>query len=95
MTNTIALMLILNDYIYKSISVFNNIKDSIQILQYEASAIEYAKCVLINKQELEDFYINGYDVSVDRDGNDYYLSSYMGTLRLITNDGLILDYNNE
>ena len=95
MMNSIAVMLILNDYIYKSVSVFNNIKDSVEILNYEASVIDYAKCVLINKQELEDFYINGYDVSVDKDGDDYYLYSSMGTLKLNTSDGLILDYNSE
>ena len=95
MMNSIAVMLILNDYIYKSVSVFNNIKDSMEILDYEANVIEYAKCVLINRQDLEDFYINGYDISVDKSGDDYYLSSYMGTLHLNTNDGLIIDYNSE
>ena len=88
-------MLILNDYIYKSVSVFNNIKDSVEILNYEANVIDYVKCVLINKQELEDFYVDGYDVSVDKDGDDYYLYSSMGTLKLNTSDGLILDYNSE
>lgn len=95
MMNSIAVMLILNDYIYKSVSVFNNIQDSMEILDYEANVIEYAKCVLINRQELEDFYINGYDVSVDKSGDDYYLKSYMGSLHLSTNGGLIIDYNSE
>ena len=40
-------------------------------------------------------YVNGYDVSVDKDGDDYYLYSSMGTLKLNTSDGLILDYNSE
>lgn len=88
-------MMILNDYIYKSVLVFNNIKDSIEVLDYEACVIEYAKCVLINKQELRDFCINGYDVFVENNGDEFYLSSHMGTLHLNTNDGLIIDYNSE
>ena len=88
-------MLILNDYIYKSTYVFSNIKDSIDVFNYEAGVIEFAKCVLINKQELEDFSVNGYYVDVLKSGDTYYLNSDMGTLRLETYDGLILDYNNE
>ena len=95
MMNSIAVMLILNDYIYKSSSVFINIKESVDVFDYESSVIEYAKCVLINRQELDDFFVNGYDVSVYKSGDSYYLSSDMGTLRLDTSDGLILDYNNE
>ena len=85
----------MNDYIYKATSVFNNIQDSFDILAYEASVIDYVKCVLINKQELEDFYVDGYDVSVNKYGDTYYLNSDYGTLRLNTSDGLIIDYNSE
>ena len=88
-------MIMMNDYIYKATSVFNNIQDSYDILAYEASVIDYVKCVLINKQELEDFYVDGYDVSVNKNGDTYYLSSDYGTLRLNTSDGLIIDYNSE
>lgn len=85
----------MNDYIYKATSVFNNIQDSFDILAYEASVIDYVKCVLINKHDLEDFCVNGYDVSVNKNGDTYYLSSDYGTLRLNTSDGLIIDYNSE
>lgn len=95
MMNSIAVMLILNDHIYKSAYVFSNIKESVDAFNFEASVIEYAKCVLINKQELDDFCVDGYCVEVSKSGDTYYLDSDMGSLRLETYDGLILDYNSE
>lgn len=85
----------MNDYVYKSSEVFNNINESFDDFCDEARVIEYAKCCLINNQELEDFCVDSIYVSVDKNGDEYYLAYNDVCLRIETVDNLIYDYNRE
>lgn len=85
----------MNDYIYKSVEVFNNINESYDDFCVEARVIEYVKCCLINNQELDDFYVDSVYVSADKNGDDLYLDYDDVCLKVETVDNLIYDYNRE
>ena len=85
----------MNDYIYKSNLVYDNINTSIDDFYDEARVIEYAKCALINKQDLNDFIVDEIDVSVDFENDTYHLYYNDIELCLKVKDNLIYDYNRE
>lgn len=85
----------MNDYIYKSDSVFDNMSESIDDFYDEARVIEYAKCVLINRQDLDDFTVDSIYVSVNGGDDEYFLYYDDVELRLEVRDNLIYDYNRE
>lgn len=95
MMNCLMILLMMNDYLYKSSEVFINMDESFDDFCAEAEAIEYVKCILINNQELSDFSTNYSYVSVYKDGDIYYLNYDDVKLKVETKDNLIYDYSRE
>ena len=62
-----------SDYIFKADQVYRNLREFEESFESEAQVINYAKCVLIRKEELEDFYVNGISVSVYENHDGYEL----------------------
>lgn len=82
----------MNDYIYKSSLALDNINNGLYLFEYEAKLMDYIKCELINDNELNDFEIDGINVSVIKNGDDYELISSVEDIKVETYDGLVIDY---
>lgn len=67
-----------SDYIEKANSAYINLINYEEVFEIETQVIDYVKCALLRNDELDDFYIDNYLVSVYHNGNEYdlYFANY-------------------
>lgn len=68
-----------SDYIFNANNVYYNLNKHLDVFKLEANIINYAKCVLLRNEELDDFIIdNTYvDVYNNSNGYDLYFDEYI------------------
>lgn len=93
MMTSMSLILTMSEYIINANEIYIALKDNIEEFKKEALIIDYVKCVLINKEELNDFYIDETYVSVYQNAEYYYLDYDDIELKLEVVDGVIEDYS--
>ena len=62
-----------SEYIIGANEVYIRLNDFKEMFYLEARIIDTVKCLLVQGEELEDFYVDGYLVSVYRSGDNYSL----------------------
>ena len=67
------------DYIYKANEVYNRLNNFESLYEVEANVLTYAKCAIVQENELVDFVIDGIYVSVynNSKGYDLYFLNYL------------------
>lgn len=73
MMGTMSIVILIADYIITANNIYINLDEFYDDFALEAKIINEAKCLVANDM-LEDFYVDGYLVSVYKDGSDYVLS---------------------
>lgn len=88
-----SLIAIKSDYIYKANNVYINLKEYEDIFELEALVLTYAKCYLIQNNELNDFIVNGIYVCTYGSGNNYelYFDNYV--MKIDVYERMIIDYS--
>lgn len=83
------------DYIIKTKNTLINLKNFEESFSDETKVIWRAKCLLMQNEELDDYYVDGIYVSVYRTSSGYNLK-YMGyNVDLTVYDKQIIDYTIE
>ncbi len=82
-----------SDYIAKADEVYHNLREFEEQFESEAQVINYAKCVLIRKEELEDFNIGGINVTVYQDHDGYVLHYLDYVMNLSVYEDQIIAFN--
>ena len=74
-----SVIAIKSDYIEKANEAYCNLEEYQHIFEKEAYVISYAKCLLLQQNDLQDFYINGIGVNVYKHSNGYelYFDNYV------------------
>ena len=82
-----------SDYIFKADQVYRNLRDFEETFESEAQVINFAKCVLIRNEELQDFNVNGISVSVyeDHDGYELHYLDYVMDLSVYEDQIIAFD----
>lgn len=83
--------MIYTNYLICANSVFINVDEYLDDFKIEVEMINKAKCI-VSYGQLEDFEIECGSVSVNYDGNLYYLECNGINISLKVEDGMILEY---
>ena len=81
-----------SDFINKANETYINLIEVENKYEIEYKVINYVKCYLLQNKELESFNIDGIDVDVSKDDDDYYILFNDQILYISTLDGEIIDY---
>lgn len=81
-----------SEYIASANLAYSNLKESEELFRQEAYILSYVKCSLLRKEELNDFYTNGINVSTYKTGNGYalYFDNYCINIDVFEN--MIVDF---
>ena len=82
-----------SDYIVKANSVYRNLQDFEEVFAYEAAVLNRAKCILVRDEELEDFNVDGINVSVYRSKNGYQLNYLDYVMDIDVYEKQIIDFS--
>lgn len=81
-----------SEYISSANLAYSNLKDSEEAFRQEAYILSYAKCVLLRREELNDFYTNGVYVSTYKTGNGYALYFDNHYINIDVYENMIVDF---
>ena len=87
-----SLIAMKSEYISSANKVYANLEEVERIFEKEAYVLSYAKCVILRKEELNDFYTNGISVTVFKTSNGYELCFDGNTIELEIYDNQIINY---
>ena len=86
------MIIAMNNYLYLSSKTYKELEEYIDIFEKESIIIDKFKCLLLQEEEIDDFSINGNNVNVYKNNNEYTLLFDGLTLQLFTKDKMIMSY---
>ena len=82
----------MNNYLYLSNKTYKELEEYIDVFEKESIVIDKFKCLLLQEEEIDDFSVNGNNVNVYKNNNEYTLLFDGLTLQLFTKDKMIMSY---
>ena len=92
MMSLLAIVSLKADYLYKANQTYDNLVSYEDLFFLEASILNYTKCALMQLEELDDFNINGINVDVYEDGDDYILCFDNKKMKIVVFDRQIINF---
>ena len=86
------MIIAMNNYLYLSNKTYKELEEYIDIFEKESIVIDKFKCLLLQEEEIDDFSVNGNNVNVYKNDNEYTLLFDGLTLQLFTKDKMIMSY---
>lgn len=86
------MIIAMNNYLHLSNKTYKELEEYIDIFEKESIVIDKFKCLLLQEEEIDDFSINGNNVNVYKNNNEYTLLFDGLTLQLFTKDKMIMSY---
>ena len=82
----------MNNYLYLSNKTYKELEEYIDVFEKESIVIDKFKCLLLQEEEIDDFSVNGNNVNVYKNNNEYTLLFDDLILQLFTKDKMIMSY---
>ena len=86
------MIIAMNNYLYLSNKTYKELEEYIDIFEKESIVIDKFKCLLLQEEEIDDFSVNGNNVNVYKNNNEYTLLFDDLILQLFTKDKMIMSY---
>ena len=86
------MIIAMNNYLYLSNKTYKELEEYIDVFEKESIVIDKFKCLLLQEEEIDDFSINGNNVNVYKNNNEYTLLFDGLILQLFTKDKMIMSY---
>ena len=86
------MIIAMNNYLYLSNKTYKELEEYIDVFEKESIVIDKFKCLLLQEEEIDDFSVNGNNVNVYKNNNEYTLLFDGLTLQLFTKDKMIMSY---
>ena len=93
MCSLTSIILAKNSFIYSANGVYSNLNDAQELFEKQVNIVNYVKCVLLRNESLIDFNVNGIDVSVFGDNENYELFFDNYVISIQIDNKRIVDYD--